>query len=358
MARKDYYKILGVEKTASDDEIKKAYRKLAMKWHPDKHTNDSEADKKKAEEMFKDIAEAYEVLSNPTEREKYDNPQSDFTFGGFSGGNPFDMFSGFGNPFADIFSMFGGQQPQEDNTVGSTLKVSLQVSLEDIYNGTLKKIRFKRNEFCEECNGSGLGKNGSIRSCPTCGGTGFINNLGRGIRTMYSCDKCHGTGKIIQNPCKKCNGVGLFLATKEIEIEIPKGVANGARLVYENEGSQSKVKGGKSGDLFVFIQQKEHPVFERDANNLYCEISVPVITAMVGGNVNIQTIDGKTLSVKIPQGCNNDQKMRLVGKGMPIYNTNDKYGDLYGIVNIKLPTKITDEEKKVLEGLKDHPNFQ
>lgn len=356
---KDYYKILGVSKDASDDEIKKAYRKLAIKWHPDKHTNDSEEDKKKAESMFKDIAEAYEVLSNPTEREKYDNPHTEFTFN--SSFNPFDLFNHMGGRggMEDIFSSFfgGGRPKQEKNKDGKDLAISLNVTLEELYSGTLKKIRFAREEQCSECKGSGLASNGVKRTCPECGGIGYRLYTSGNFQQMSTCQTCGGKGSVIENPCSKCHGIGLEKTYRELDINIPKGASDGMEFTIKGEGSQTPTSNGKFGDLYIRIRELPHPIFERDGSDLYMAIDVPILTAITGGEHIISTVDGKQIKVKIPKLCEYNSRLRIASKGMPQFKSS-KHGDLYCVVHYKMPNNLSKEESALLEELKTHENFK
>ena len=356
---KDYYKILGVDKNATEDEIKKAYHKLAIKWHPDKHTNDSEEDKKKAETMFKDIAEAYEVLSNPTEREKYDNPHTEFKFD--SSFNPFDLFNSMrGNGgMGDIFSSFFGDRRarKQQNTNGKDLAISLNATLEELYSGTLKKIRFVREEQCSECKGSGLSPNGIKKTCPDCGGVGYKNYVSGAFQQVSTCPSCGGSGTKIENPCKKCHGIGLEKNYRELEINIPKGASDGMEFTIKGEGSQTPTSNGKFGDLYIRIRELPHPIFERDGNDLYMAVNVPIIIAITGGEHIIDTIDGKQIKVKIPKLCEYNSKLRIASKGMPQFKST-KHGDLYCIVRYKMPNNISKEESALLEELKKHENFK
>lgn len=359
--KKDYYKILGVKKDASQDEIKKAYRKLAIKYHPDKNPGD-----KKAEEMFKEAAEAYEVLGDEKKRADYDNPASNFDFRA-SGGPDFAHMNideilkhmgGFGFDF-DPFG--GGGRRQNRQVEGTSIRVRFALTLEDMFNGVTKKIKYKRFEPCDDCGGSGMTENSKKRTCRTCGGSGNVfSNMGSGFMNMsmmQTCPTCGGQGHIMENPCPKCNGHGIVSKEVEKEIKINKGVANGQSFVFNGLGNFPPHGEGTPGNLIVNIAQVEHDKFDRVGDDLVFDLEVPVIKAIVGCTIDVTTIDGKTIAAKIPPLTDNGTQLRFRGYGMPQFNSNTR-GNMIGVVKLVMPEKINDEDKKLLEQLCERENFR
>lgn len=362
--RKDYYSILGIneeEKKLKGKEFEKVlkpkYKKLAVQWHPDRHKD--EKAKKEAEEKFKEVSEAYSVLSDEKKREEYDNPNSGFQFEGFSNGGGFDINDilrgfGFGSDFGG-FNPFGGGNTKHVSK-GQSIRITMPLSLEELYEGVDKTIKYKRLDECTHCHGKGVGKNGKIEDCPHCGGTGQIFRQHNGWQQIATCPHCHGQGHYISNPCPHCGGNGVIESEHQTEISIPKGVGQGNNLVVQGEGNAPVHNQGERGDLIVQIVEKRHDIFQRHNNDLYFKLEVSVIDAILGCNKEVKTIDGKTLSTKIPVGVEDGTEIRFVGKGMPIYGTSS-YGNMYGIVKIKLPKNVNVEERALLEQLKSKPNF-
>lgn len=364
---KNYYNILGItddEKKLSWDEfskvVKSKYKKLALKYHPDKQHNKTEEEKRQAEEMFKDVSEAYSILSDKAKKEEYDNPMSGFS--GF-GSNPFgrsgfDPFGGF-DPF-EFFS--GGRQSSRAREryvqKGTSMRIEIGLTLEEIFSGTTKQIKYKRQEPCTHCNGSGLGENGKIEMCPTCGGTGQEFSVHGNVQMMTTCRRCKGQGKIVVNPCDHCKGSGLELVDHEVSIDIPKGVADGMELIIQGEGGLTVNKDGIPGDLHVLISEKEHSMFVRRGNDLLFELNIPILDALSGTKQNVNTIDGKTLSTTIPQGTEDGTNIKFANKGMPIYGKNDRFGHMIGIVKLIMPKKLNDTEKALIEQLKEQEHFK
>lgn len=370
MSKKDYYDLLGVEKTASENDIKKAYRKLAMKYHPDKFSNASEKEKKEAEEKFKEVNEAYQVLSDPDKRAKYDRfGHAAFEnggagaggFGGFSGG-----FEGFGNA-EDIFSSFfgggggfggfgGGRQRGPEP--GADLRVDVTLTLEEVAKGVEKEINYRRQAKCKTCNGTGAEPGSSLKTCDKCNGTGKIKVTQRTVfgnfQSVEECDKCKGKGKIPEKKCKSCNGTGLERETVKKTVKIPIGIEDGQRLRLSGMGDAS-TEGGPNGDLYIFIHVKEHDFFVRHGDDIICEIPIIFAKAALGGEIDIPTLKGKK-SIKIPAGTQNGKVFRLKGEGI---NNPRAYapGDQLVKIIIEVPTNLTDDQQELLrkfdESLKD-----
>lgn len=355
----DFYKVLGVDKNATAQEIKKAYRKLALKYHPDHNPGD-----KAAEEKFKQVSEAYEVLSDEEKRAKYDQfGHAAFTQGGMGGGaagyggfqDPYDIFrqvfgGGGGGAFYDFFGgMGGGGMHEEDVNAperGSDISVELEISLEDAAKGASRTIRYNRLVECPDCKGTGSKSAESRKVCPKCGGTGRVNMAKGPIRFSQPCPTCHGTGTVIDNPCPRCGGEGRIKERNEVKIDIPAGVYTGSRLRKSGAGNAG-YNGGPSGDLYVVIVVASNPMFEREGNDLYTDINVKFTLAALGGQVEVETLTGKKAILKITPGTQPGALMRLKGQGMP--SLRGGVGDLYVRINIEVPTCLTDEQRKKLE---------
>lgn len=341
--KKSYYEILGVDTNATDDEIKKAYRKLALKYHPDRLVNKSEDEKKEAEAKFKEISEAYDVLSNPEKRRKYDNGGSidweEFT-------NGFNPFSRMG----DFFNMGGHRQHVNK---GKDAKATVKISLQEAYRGGKVKVSYNTDEPCSSCHGTG--NEGGIESkCPTCNGTGIISDMrqmGPGSFSMSQrpCSHCNGTGKIITNPCKKCGGSGFTHVINTIEIDIPRGIVNGMYFKVAGKGGKP-VGNGVNGDLVVVFEVTNDPYFERpDEVNLIHHEWVPFNECLLGFEKNFKTIDGETVKVTAPELTPDGHSFIFKGKGMPHPNNPNFVGDYAVIIHYKLPEKLTNEQKKKLK---------
>lgn len=363
MSKKDYYDLLGVEKTASENDIKKAYRKLAMKYHPDKYSNASEKEKKEAEEKFKEINEAYQVLSDPDKKSKYDRfGHAAFENGG-AGAGGFGGFEGFGNA-EDIFSsFFGGGSPfggsrRRGPEPGADLRVDVTLTLEEVANGVEKEINYRRQAKCKTCNGSGAEPNSNMKTCDKCNGKGKVKVTQRTVfgdfQSIEECDKCKGKGKIPEKKCKNCNGTGLERETVKKTVKIPIGIEDGQRLRLSGMGDAS-TEGGPNGDLYIFIHVKEHDLFIRHDDDIICEVPITFAKATLGGEVDIPTLRGKK-SIKIPAGTQNGKVFRLKGEGI---NNPRSYqgGDQLVKIIIEVPTNLNDTQKELLqkfdESLKD-----
>lgn len=352
----DFYKTLGVEKSASADEIKKAYRKLAMKYHPDQNK-----DNKEAEAKFKEVNAAYDVLKDEEKRAAYDRYGSsafDGSMGGGGGGNPFGGgFEGFqGGNFSDIFEdMFGdfmgggGRRNPNGAMRGADMQYAMDITMEDAYKGTEKTITIPVNDTCDECNGSGAEKGKKPETCDTCNGSGRIRAQQGFFTIERSCSTCGGTGTVIKHPCKKCSGAGRIRRDKTLKINVPKGIDSGRRIRLGGEG-EAGVRGGPSGDLYVLINVKPHKFFKRDGANLYCRVPIPMTTATLGGEVEVPTIGGKKTKVKIPGGTQTGQQFRLREKGMPVMQSSS-LGDMYLEIFVETPVNLNNKQKDMFKKL-------
>lgn len=364
MSKRDYYEVLGVSKSADEQEIKKAYRKLAIKYHPDKNPGDKEA-----EDKFKEAAEAYDVLSNAEKRQKYDrfgHQGVGGAGGGYGGGmNMDDIFSHFGDIFGDSgFGGFGGFSGGNGRTGrnvhrGTNLRIKVKLNLEEIANGVEKKIKVNKFVSCKSCAGSGADKGSSFHTCSTCKGSGRITRVTNTIlgpmQTASTCPSCNGEGKIIASKCKVCQGDGITRDEEIISINIPAGVGEGMQLNVAGKGNAAP-RGGIPGDLIVSIEETEHPELKRDGVNLYYDLHISFTDAVFGTQVEIPTVDGRA-KFKIDPGTQSGKVFRLRGKGLPEVNGYQR-GDLLVDVNVYTPQTLTSEEKSILEKLKDSSNFQ
>jgi molecular chaperone DnaJ len=364
--KRDFYEILGVSKSASADEIKKAYRKVAMQFHPDRNPGDKEA-----EEKFKEAAEAYEILSDADKRAQYDRfGHAAFSQGRGGGGHPGgmnmdDIFSNFGDIFGDdVFgSFFGGggrgrSQTRGRGARGSDLRVKLKLNFEEIAKGATKTIKVKKYVICNTCNGSGAKDSGSIQSCSACGGSGQVRRvqstfLGQ-MQTVSTCPTCNGAGTIITNKCTSCKGDGRVFGEETVSLNIPAGVQEGMELRMEGKGNAGE-RGGMSGDLRVLIEEEQHPELHRDGLNVAFELHVSFPDAVFGTEVTVPTIDGKA-KIKIPAGTQSGKIFRLKGKGFPSVQSYEK-GDQLIHVNIWTPQHVDADERKALEKLASSGNF-
>lgn len=362
MAKRDYYEVLGVSKNATDAELKKAYRQMAIKYHPDKNPND-----KSAEEKFKEAAEAYEVLSNADKRQRYDQFGHAGVGGasGFGGGgmNMEDIFSHFGDIFGDIFgggggfSSRGGQRRRVNK--GSNLRVKVKLSLEEIANGVEKKIKVNKYIACSSCSGTGAKGGSSYTTCSTCHGSGQVrrvtNTFMGQMQTTSACPNCGGEGQIITEKCNTCFGNGIVKGEDVITLNIPAGVAEGMQLSVSGKGNAA-ARGGIPGDLIVVIEEIEHDHLERDGDNLLYEHYISLPEAALGTSIEVPTLDGKA-RVKIEAGTQSGKVLRLKGKGIPSLNSYSR-GDLLVNVNVWTPQSLSKEEKTLLEKLQNSPNFK
>lgn len=351
MTEKDYYELLEISKDASGDEIKAAFRKLAMKYHPDRNPGNKEAEQK-----FKEINEAYEVLKDDQKRAAYDRYGAQAFQGGMGGGNPFG--AGFGmnaedlsDIFSNIFSDFmGGGRPRGGNGAvrGADLTYNLEITLEEAFTGVEKEIKIKTSEPCEKCNGYGTADGKEAPVCPTCHGSGKVrSNRGGFLFFETVCPECHGEGRVIKDKCKDCGAKGAVRVEKSLKVKIPAGMENNVRMRINGAGEAGK-RGGEKGDLYVYVTVKDHKLYERDNKDLYTAVPVAMVCAALGGKIEIPGIDGKKVELSIPAGTQTGNKLRIKGEGMSIMNQ-DKRGDLYVILNVVTPTNLSAREKELLE---------
>ena len=365
MAKRDYYEVLGVDRNASANDIKKAYRKLAIQYHPDKNPGDKEA-----EEKFKEAAEAYSVLSDADKKARYDQ----FGFEGVSGAGGGGGFSGAGMDMNDIFSMFGdifggrggfggfggfgGGSAGPQRHRGSDLRVKAKLTLQEIANGTTKKFKLKKYVQCTHCNGSGAEGN-AYETCPECKGTGRVVRTQQSffgmMRSEAPCPHCQGEGKIIKNKCNHCHGEGIVLGEEVVEVQIPAGVVEGMQLSMRGKGSAGK-RNGINGDLLIVIEEEKHPELIRDENDLIYSLLLDIPTAALGGFAEIPTIDGKA-KVTIDPGTQPGKVLRLRGKGLPTLNGYGK-GDIVVNISVYIPETLSKDEKKSIENFRNSDNFR
>jgi molecular chaperone DnaJ len=368
MSKRDYYEVLGVGKTASADEIKKAYRQKAMEYHPDKNQGD-----KKAEEKFKEAATAYDILSDDQKRALYDRQghagidsmNNGRGGGGFDGMDFDDILRRAGFDTEDIFSQFfgggrrGGGGSRGQGERGSNLRIKVKMTLEEIASGVEKKIKVKKQVACSTCKGSGARDSGSVSSCGTCRGSGMVSRVVQtpfgAMQSAATCPTCSGAGQVIKNPCNVCRGDGRVFGEETIDVNIPAGVTDQIQLSMAGKGNMG-AKGGPAGDLIISVEELPHEEFTREGQNLIHEMFINIADAALGAQVEVPTLDGKA-RIKIPEGTQSGKVLRLREKGLPSVQ-NYKRGDQLIHINVWTPKKMTDEEKKILEKLKEMPNFK
>ena len=369
MAKRDYYEVLEVSKSASVDEIKKAYRKLAIKYHPDRNPGDAEAEAK-----FKEAAEAYDVLHDPQKRQQYDQFGFDVPGGGFGGGNPFggaggfsmdDIFSMFGDVFGGHgggFGGFGGGGQQAPKYRGSDLRLKVRLSLQEVATGVTKKFKVRKDVTCEHCHGTGAEGGSGTETCPNCHGSGVEIRTQQSmfgmIQTQTACHVCGGEGTIIKNKCTHCQGEGVVKGEEVVEINIPAGVAEGMVVNVPGKGNAGK-HNGMTGNIQVYIEEEPNETFVRDGQNVIYNLLLDFPTAVLGGQVEIPTIDGSNVKIKIEPGTQPGKTLRLRGKGLPaVQGYGTGIGDLVVHISIYVPKELTKSEKKAIEELRDSENFR
>ncbi len=348
----DYYELLGVDRKASAEEIKKAYRKLAMKYHPDQNK-----DSKEAEAKFKEINEAYDVLKDEQKRAAYDRfGKAAFENGGMGGGGGgFGGAGGFG-AFSDIFEdMFGdmmggraGGNPRA-NMRGSDIQYTMEITLEDAFKGKEATVKIPVNDTCDKCDGHGTESGKGAESCPTCHGSGRMRAQQGFFTIERTCSTCGGAGSVIKDPCKKCSGSGRIRKEKTLKVQIPKGIDSGRRIRLAGEG-EAGMRGAPAGDLYVLVAIKPHKFFKRDGANLYCRVPIPMATAALGGEIEVPSIDGSRNSVKVTAGTQTGQQLRLKGKGMNVMRS-ESHGDLYIEIFVETPVNLNGKQKDLFKKL-------
>ena len=354
MAKRDYYDVLGVSKSSTPDQIKSAYRKLAVKYHPDKNKGD-----KSAEEKFKEASEAYHVLSNAERKQNYDSfghAAFENSGGGRGGFGNFDFSSHFSDIFEDFFGegFGGGRRSRRSNNRGSDLRYDLSITLEEAYTSKKQDIKFSTSEKCDTCKGSGSKPGHDAESCSMCGGHGQVRSNQGFFTVQQTCPQCSGSGEQITNLCSSCGGQGKKQATKRLSVTIPKGVDDGTRIRLAGKGEAGS-RGAGNGDLYLFINVYSHDLFKRSDENLFFECPISIADAALGTSIEIPTIDGGKAKVKIPSGTQSGKQFRLKGKGMP-YMRGSGTGDLYVQVNTEVPVSLNKEQKELLEKFREIEN--
>lgn len=351
MNKRDYYEILGVSRNTSAEDIKKAYRKLAMQYHPDRNPGNKEAEAK-----FKEATEAYEVLKDDDKRAAYDRyghqaqGQGGFGSQGFDGFDFNDIFSNFSDIFGEMGSGKRSGKKRSASQRGSDVRYNLEISLEEAFRGCNETISFAIPVVCDSCHGSGSQNNEKPSTCHACNGSGKVRMQQGFFIVERTCTTCHGTGQIIKNPCKKCNGEGRVNKEKSLTVKIPAGVEEGSRIRLAGEG-EAGVLGGPSGDLYVFISIRKHQFFIRRDDNIYFEMPIRFTTAALGGSIEIPTLDGTKTKLQIPEGSQSGDQIRLKSKGMSIINSGGRRGDMFVKINIETPVKLSTEERELLQKL-------
>ncbi|MCZ2327986.1 molecular chaperone DnaJ [Bartonella sp. F02] len=355
----DYYEILGVTRDCNDKTLKSAFRKLAMQYHPDRNAGDKEAERK-----FKEIGEAYEVLKDPQKRAAYDRfGHAAFENGGREGANPFNGFAASGG-FADIFEDFfgdimgGGHRKRSDGRErGTDLSYNMEVTLEEAFAGKSAQINIPSSIMCDGCEGSGAKKGSKPQTCGTCHGSGRVRTAQGFFSIERTCSRCHGRGEMITDPCLKCHGKGRVEESRSLRVSIPAGIEDGTRIRLSGEGDAG-IRGGPSGDLYIFLSIKPHEFFQRDGADLHCRVPISMITAALGGEFEVSDLEGVKVRVKVPEGTQNGHQFRLKGRGMTILRQQAR-GDLYIHITIETPQNLTQEQRELLQKfdkLSNHEN--
>ncbi|HEY1362261.1 MAG TPA: molecular chaperone DnaJ [Xanthobacteraceae bacterium] len=341
MAKRCYYEVLEVGRTASDGDLKSAFRKLAMKWHPDRNPGD-----RNCEGRFKEINEAYEVLKDPDKRAAYDRfGHAAFEHGGSPGGFGSDFGSAFSDLFEGIFGM-GGGRGRTGRERGADLRYNMEISLEEAYSGKTAQVRIPTSVTCEACSGSGAKLGTRPKACPVCGGQGRIRHAQGFFTLERTCPSCQGRGQVIDNPCPACSGSGRVTRERTLSVNIPPGVEDGTRIRLAGEG-EAGVRGGPAGDLYIFLSIGAHQFFQREGADLHCRVPISMVSAALGGEFEVPTIDGSKTRVKVPEGTQTGRRFRLQGKGMPVLRSKQT-GDMYVQVLVETPQKLTKRQRELL----------
>jgi len=342
MAKRDYYEVLGLTRSAGDDEVKAAFRKLAMKWHPDKNPGDQDC-----EHRFKEINEAYDILKDGERRAAYDRfGHAAFEHGGGAGFGT-DFASAFHDIFDDLFGMGGRRGRASGRERGSDLRYNLEITLEEAFAGKTAQVQLPTSVTCETCSGTGAKPGTQPAACRNCGGTGRIRHTQGFFTLERTCPACQGRGSVIEQPCKACSGAGRMTRERTLEVQIPAGVEDGTRIRLAGEG-EAGLRGGAQGDLYIFLSIVPLPIFQREGADLYCRVPIAMTTASLGGEFEVPTIDGGRTRVKIPEGTQSSKRFRLPSKGMPVLRSKAR-GDMYVQVTVETPQKLTKRQKDLLK---------
>jgi molecular chaperone DnaJ len=344
MAKRDYYEVLGVVRGASEAEMKSAYRKLAMKWHPDRNPGD-----KDCEAHFKEINEAYDVLKDEQKRAAYDRfGHAAFEQGGQGQGFGNDFASTFSDIFEDLFGMGGRRSGRSGGRErGADLRYNMEITLEEAFSGKTAQIRIPTSVTCEACSGSGAKPGSKPKTCQTCSGQGKVRHAQGFFTLERTCPSCHGRGQVIEDPCPKCSGSGRVMRERTLSVNVPAGVEDGTRIRLAGEG-EAGLRGGPQGDLYIFLSLAPHQFFQRDGADLHCRVPISMVTAALGGGFEVPTIDGGKTRVKVPEGTQSGRRFRLVGKGMPVLRARET-GDMYVQVLVETPQSLTKRQKELLQ---------
>jgi molecular chaperone DnaJ len=343
MAKRDYYEVLGVQRGASDADLKAAFRKLAMKHHPDRNPGDNDC-----EHRFKELNEAYEVLKDPDKRAAYDRFGHAAFEHGMGGGPGFgsDFASTFADIFDDFFGMGGRRGRASGRERGADLRYNMEISLEEAFNGKTAQVRIPTSVTCEKCSGTGAKAGTKPKTCPTCGGQGKIRHAQGFFTLERTCPSCQGRGQVIDDPCPSCGGAGRVTRERTLSVNIPPGVEDGTRIRLAGEG-EAGVRGGPPGDLYIFLSIAAHGLFQRDGADLHCRVPISMIAATLGGEFEVPTIEGGKTKVKVPEGTQSGRRFRLVAKGMPVLRSK-QMGDMYVQVVVETPQKLTKKQRELL----------
>jgi molecular chaperone DnaJ len=344
MAKRCYYEVLEVERGVGDAQLKAAFRKLAMQWHPDRNPSD-----KNSEHRFKEINEAYEVLKDPDKRAAYDRfGHAAFERGGVGAGGGFgaDFASTFSDIFDDLFGMGGRRGRGSGRERGADLRYAMEISLEEAYAGKTAQVQIPTSVTCEACSGSGAKTGTRPKACPTCGGSGRIRHAQGFFTLERTCPGCQGRGQVIDNPCPSCSGSGRVTRERTLSVNIPPGVEDGTRIRLAGEG-EAGVRGGPAGDLYIFLSMTSHAFFQREGADLHCRVPISMVAAALGGDFEVPTINGSNTRVKVPEGTQSGRRFRLLGKGMPVLRSKQT-GDMYVQVVVETPQKLTKRQRELL----------
>ena len=345
MSKRDYYEVLGVSRTCGEAELKSAFRKLAMQHHPDRNPGNAEC-----EHRFKEINEAYDVLKDGDKRAAYDRfGHAAFEHGGMGGGHGFgaDFAHSFADIFDDLFGMGGGRRGRtQGRERGSDLRYNREISLEEAYAGKTAQIRIPTSVICESCSGTGAKAGSKPKSCATCGGAGKVRHAQGFFTLERTCPACHGQGQVIENPCPSCAGAGRITRERTLSVNIPAGVEDGTRIRLAGEG-EAGLRGGPAGDLYIFLSLAPHEFFQRDGADLHCRVPISMVTAALGGEFEVPSIDGSQVRVKVPGGTQVGRRFRLSGKGMPVLRSKQS-GDMYVQVAVETPQNLTKRQRELL----------